>query len=80
MVNNRDSSLARDPVTLDLPVGQYQVTARAANFELVTVAVVIQGGRLTVVDLTQDVLAHATAANGNWVRLPNGEVIGSTLE
>lgn len=79
-VNNRNGSFWRDPVTLELPVGQYKVTARAANFRFVTVPVVIQGGRTTVVDLTQEVLSHATAANGDWVRLPNGQVIGSKAE
>lgn len=77
---NRDNWLSRNPATLDLPVGRYTVTARGANFEFVTVSVILQGGRTTVVDLTQDVLAHATAANGDWVRLPNGQVIGSKSE
>jgi len=79
-VRNGTGSSSRDPVMLDLPVGRYAVTARAPKFGLVTVPIVIQGGRTTVVDLTQDALAHATAANGDWVRLPNGEVIGSRSE
>ncbi len=76
-VNNRSHSYWRDPVTVALPVGRYTVIARVAHFGHVTVPVVIQGGRTTVVDLTREVLSRATAANGDWVRLPNGQVIGS---
>lgn len=79
-VNNRSRSSLRDPVTVDLPVGRYTVIARLSHFGRVRVPVVIQGGRTTVVDLTREVLSRATAANGDWVRLPNGQVIGSRSE
>lgn len=79
-VNNRKSFFSYDPATLELPVGRYRVTARAANFGFVSVPVVIQEGLTTVVDLNQDVLPRRLAANGSWVRLPTGQAIGSRSE
>lgn len=79
-VNNRKSLFSSDPVSLELPVGRYKVTARAANVGLVSVPVVIQQGLTTVVDLNQEVFPRRLAANGDWVRLPTGQVIGSKSE
>jgi hypothetical protein len=77
LVGNHASPFTQDPEKVVLPVGEYQVIARAAQYGLVKVPVVIRGGQTTVVDLNQEALSHATPANGNWVRLPNGSVIGS---
>jgi hypothetical protein len=79
-VGNRDNMTSREPATLDLPVGQYKVTARAPNIGFVTVPVVIKENRTTIVDLNGDVLPHSLPANEKWVRLPNGQVIGSKSE
>jgi hypothetical protein len=76
-VTNRDSISAREPATLELPVGQYKVTAKVLKIGFVTVPVVIEKDRTTVVDLNADVLPHSLAANEKWVSLPNGQIIGS---
>lgn len=67
-VNNRKSLFSVDPVTLELPAGQYKVTARATNFGFITFPIVIQQGLTTVIDLNQHVFPRRLAANGNWVR------------
>ena len=79
-VANRDRTISREPATVDLPVGQYKVIARAPNFGFVTVPVVIEKNLTTIVDLNGDVLPRSLPANEKWVRLPNGQVIGSKSE
>jgi hypothetical protein len=79
-VTNRDNMSAREPAIVELPVGQYKVTAKALKFGVVTVPVVIEQGHTTVVDLNAEILPHSLAANEKWVSLPNGQIIGSKSE
>ena len=79
-VDNRSSSFGMSAVTLALAAGQYKVVARALDYGLVTAPVIVQEGRTTVVDLNQEVLPQSRTARGNWVRLPNGTIVGSRSE
>jgi hypothetical protein len=79
-VTNRDNMSAREPAILELPVGQYKITAKALKFGFVTVPVVIENGRTTLVDLNRELLPRSLAANEKWVSLPNGQIIGSKSE
>ena len=77
-VRNDAGRIAGGPATVELPVGDYQVEARANGYGLVKVPVVIKGNQVTVVHLD---------GGGSWpnraemiqagaVRLPDGRVVG----
>lgn len=76
-VENRSATDWREPKTLRLGVGRYLVTALAPRVGLVSVPVVIGEEQITVVDLNHEVLPGLSVAGEQWVRLPNGQVIGS---
>jgi hypothetical protein len=63
--------------TVVLPAGHYQVVGRAEGYGLVTVPVVVYGGKTTEVYLERDGMPDSKgAAPANVVRLPGGYVIG----
>lgn len=77
-VRNDPGNMAGGPTGVQLAAGSYHVVARANGYGLVTVPVVILGGKVTVVHLE---------SGGSWpdrsqmiqvgaVRLPDGRVIG----
>ncbi|WP_116809830.1 PEGA domain-containing protein [Steroidobacter cummioxidans] len=84
-VNNRNAPSGRAPASVELPVGYYTVTANAPGFGLINIPVAIEASQTTVVDLTNQVFPPASTnsvqsdADG-WVRLPNGQVIGSKAQ
>jgi hypothetical protein len=43
---------------------------------LVSVPVVIAEEQVTVIDFNQEVLPNSLVAGDQWVRLPNGQIIG----
>jgi hypothetical protein len=76
-VDNRAGSFYQSPVTVPLPSGKYLVKARATNYGLVTVPVVIKENETTTLDLeATHFRQHKPTGAGQWVRLPSGEVIG----
>ena len=79
-VENRSATDGREPKTLRLGIGRYLVTASAPRVGLVSVPVVIGEEQITVVDLNQEVLPSLLVAGEQWVRLPNGQVIGSKAQ
>jgi hypothetical protein len=80
-VDNRTGSFEQTPVTVPLPAGNYKVRARATNAGTVEVPVVIKEGKTTVVDLEGATLPQRRPTGaGQWVRLPNGQVIGMRVE
>lgn len=79
-VQNRSATDWREPKTLRLGVGRYLVTAFAPRVGLVSVPVVIGEEQITVVDLNHEVLPGSVVAGEQWVRLPNGQVIGSKAQ
>lgn len=66
-----------DPDLVRLPAGTYTVEAEAEWSGMVKVRVVIEAGRLTNVNLEYDWKRTKPAGDeNNWVRLPNGQVVG----
>ena len=77
-VYNDPQNMMGGPIEVGLPVGCYRVVARANGYGLVTVPVVIEGGKETTLHLE---------GGGSWpnrakmieagaVRLPDGRVVG----
>jgi hypothetical protein len=80
-VDNRTGSFDQEPVTVTLPAGEYSLRARATNVGWVSVPVVIQAGRTTVVHLDGRRRASQGAASADhWVRLPDGQIVGSRAD
>jgi hypothetical protein len=82
-VANESGPFNADPAMVHLPPGEYHVKAQTERGGFVIVPVVIEAGKKTVVDLDGEALpqgANATAAegdeHGDWVRLPDGHVVG----
>jgi hypothetical protein len=77
-VPNRDRNDVRLPTPTQLPAGEYRIRARAENYGFVTLPVIIAPGRVTVVDLTDEVSWPDRTAllKTNPVRLPGGEIVG----
>jgi hypothetical protein len=79
-VDNRSGSFYQGPVAVSLPAGTYKVAGRATNNGLVIVPVVIEGGRTTILDLDGSTLPQSKPQPGDqWVRLPDGQVIGNRV-
>jgi hypothetical protein len=80
-VDNRSSTFDQQPLTVTLPVGSYKIKGRATNTGEVLVPVVVAENKTTVVDLEGNTLPqHAPTGAGQWIRLPDGKVIGMRVE
>jgi hypothetical protein len=77
-VHNNTGTLLQDPVAVELPSGKYQVIALANGYGRVTIPVVVEAGRTTMIHLEgggfwpDESLFNET----NAVRLPDGLVVG----
>ena len=77
-VHNDSGTILQDPASVSLSAGTYHVVARANGYGFVTVPVVIENGRSTVL--------HLEGGGARWqepavsadesVRLPDGEIVG----
>lgn len=76
-VENRISAFGRGPAEVSLAVGKYRVLASAPRVGLVSLPVVIRDSQTTVVDLVNQVVPQSAADGNEWVRLPNGQIIGA---
>jgi hypothetical protein len=77
-VHNDNGTSIEGPKEVLLPVGRYQIVARANGYGAVTVPVVISSNQTTTVHLEggNPWGSNAPSAQMNPVRLPNGEVVG----
>jgi hypothetical protein len=75
-VPNHTSDLDEAPDRVALSPGTYKVVAESAWCGLVSVPVVVQPGKTTVVHLDGNAWRPAAAAGGRLVYLPNGEAVG----
>jgi hypothetical protein len=75
-VANRTGSFESNPVKVPLSPGEYRVQASLQRGGLVIVPVVVVAGQVTVVDLDGTALPQNLPCDGNWVRLPDGHVVG----
>jgi hypothetical protein len=66
-----------DPSLVQLPDGKYIVLAEAEHSGMVRIAVIIEPGQLTKVDLQYGWKQRTAPGNAaDWVRLPNGQIVG----
>ncbi len=77
-VPNRASIMDEWPDQVPLPIGNYSVVARSTWCGLVTVPVLIQRGKLTVVHLDDNWFPSSKGVSNQLVYLPNGESVGWT--
>jgi hypothetical protein len=75
-VPNHIGDMDESPSIVPIPVGNYNVVARSSAYGRVTVPVVIQRGRTTVVHLDRDWRPSASVSTNGLVYLPNGEAVG----
>jgi hypothetical protein len=77
-VHNDNGTTVESPKEVLLPVGRYQVVARANGYGAVTVPVVICSNQTTTVHLEggNPWGTKAPSVQANLVRLPNGEIVG----
>ena len=75
-VPNHMSNLDTSPDTVTLMAGTYNIVAESTWCGLVTVPVVIQKGKTTVVHLDNNWFPSSNTPAGKLVFLPNGEAVG----
>lgn len=75
-VPNHGSNADEWPDQVSLPAGSYNLLAQSTWCGLVTVPVVIQDGRATVVHLDNNWFPSSKTAPDQLVYLPNGEAAG----
>ena len=75
-VANHVGSMDEAPMLVPIPAGNYNVVAQSASYGRVTVPVVIQTGKTTLVHLNRDGKAAPNASTNGLVRLPDGEIVG----
>ena len=77
VVHNDSGTILQEPARVSLPEGRYQVVARANGYGTVTVPVVIEGRRTTVVHLAGGSWPNmAAVSRTNVVRSPDGGIVG----
>jgi len=59
-----------------IPTGNYKVVAESAAYGRVTVPVVVQAGKVTVIHLDRGWRPVSTVSINELVRLPDGEAVG----
>jgi len=80
-VANAISIHDEDPSLVQLPAGKYVVLAKAENRGMTRIAVIIDPGRLTEVNLEYDGKYRVPPGKApDLVRLPNGTVVGGRAE
>ncbi|HEV2436822.1 MAG TPA: hypothetical protein VG077_12550 [Verrucomicrobiae bacterium] len=77
-VHNDTGTLLQGPASVVLPTGKYRVVARANGYGRVTVPIIIEAKRTTVLRLDGGgAWRHKLAFNQtNAVRLPDGRIVG----
>jgi hypothetical protein len=75
-VDNRAGSFYQNPATVSLRPGEYRVKALAGRGGFVVVPVIIEEGKTTVVDLDGTAVPQDSKVEGQWVRLPDGHIVG----
>jgi hypothetical protein len=75
-VTNATGTFNSRPARVSLPAGEYHVRAQYNSGRFVTVTVVIEPDKTTVVDLDGEEISRGRAAAREMVRLPDGQVVG----
>lgn len=74
-VRNADHDWDETPALTPLPVGSYKIRSLTRRSGIVTVPVSIELGRTTEVYLDRS-FEERPSPDGEYVRLPNGEIVG----
>jgi hypothetical protein len=77
-VHNNSGTIFQDPVPVELPAGKYCVIARANGYGYVTIPVIIEARRSTILHLEGGAPWPGGTAfdQSNTVRLPDGRIVG----
>jgi len=78
-VPNHAGDMDQMPQSVLLPSGYYEIVAGSGDYGRVHVPVVIEAGRTTEVHLEGKGMwkpGGPSAADADWVRLPDGEIVG----
>jgi hypothetical protein len=77
-VRNNSGTILQGPVSVELPPGKYHVIARANGYGYVTVPVIIEAQRSTVLHLEGggSRLDKSAIGQTNAVRLRDGQIVG----
>ena len=75
-VPNHASNMDEWPDEVRLPAGNYNIVAESACCGLVTVPVIIQAGKTTVVHLDRNWWPPSNTPTNQLVYLPDGETVG----
>jgi hypothetical protein len=75
-VSNHIGDMDESPAFVTVPSGSYKIVAESESYGRVTVPVVIEEGKTTVVHLDRDWKLASNASAGQIVRLPDGEAVG----
>ena len=75
-VANHIGDTDETPTIVTVPVGNYKIVAESSGYGRVTVPVVIQKGRMTVIHLDREWKPSANASSNELVYLPGGEAVG----
>jgi len=75
-VPNHIGNMDESPTLVSVNAGNYNVVAQSSAYGRVTVPVVIEGGRQTIVHLDRQWQPAKSAASNDLVRFPDGEAIG----
>jgi hypothetical protein len=75
-VANHIGEMDESPSLVKIPTGNYKVVAESAAYGRVTVPVVVQAGKVTVIHLDRGWRPVSTVSINELVRLPDGEAVG----
>ena len=75
-VSNRTGSFEKRPASVNLPPGEYHVRAQYSRGGFVTVPVVIETGKITIVSLDGSSIPPSETPAPVPVHGPNGAVVG----
>jgi hypothetical protein len=75
-VPNHLGDMDEAPTLVRIPVGDYQVVAESSAYGRVTVPIVVQSGKTTVLHLDRGWIPAANILSNEVVRFPDGEAVG----
>jgi len=75
-VPNHIGDMDESPTLVEIPTGHYQVEAESSTYGPVTVPVVIEAGKTTILHLDGVWRPASNISSNQLVRLPDGDAIG----
>jgi hypothetical protein len=75
-VPNHIGNMDETPTLVRIPVGDYKVVAESSAYGRVTVPIIVQSGKTTVLHLDRGWRPASNISSTEVVRLPDGEAVG----